>query len=50
VVPRAPLILQPLFQGAVVLGIGCVILLGADARAKRRGESFADIAARIPIE
>ncbi|HTW69610.1 MAG TPA: APC family permease [Acetobacteraceae bacterium] len=50
VVPKAPLVLQPLFQGAVVLGIGIAILLVADMRAKRRGESFAVIAARIPIE
>lgn len=50
VVPKTPLWLQPLFQGAVVLAIAWVILIFANGRAKRLGHSFRDIAARVPIE
>jgi hypothetical protein len=50
VVPHTPLWLQPLFQGAVVLVIGAVILMFANSRAQRRGDSFRAIAARRPIE
>jgi basic amino acid/polyamine antiporter, APA family len=50
VVPKAPFVLQPLFQAIVILGIGTVILLAAAARAKRRGESLASIAAQLPLE
>lgn len=50
VVPKAPLILQPMFQGAVALAIGVVILGIANARARSRGDSLPAIAARIPIE
>lgn len=50
VVPKTPLILQPLFQGGVVLAIGVVIWLVADSRVRQRGDSFAAIAARVPIE
>jgi amino acid transporter len=50
IVPKTPLIFQPLFQGAVVLVIGLVCLRFAGGYAKARGESFAAIAMRVPIE
>jgi APA family basic amino acid/polyamine antiporter len=50
VLPKTPLIFQPLFQGAVVLAIGAAILLAAGARLKSRGESFRAIAAQLPLE
>jgi amino acid transporter len=50
VLPKAPLIFQPLFQGAVVLAIGVAILLAASTRLKGRGESFRAIAAQLPVE
>ena len=50
VVPKAPLILQPMFQGAVPLVIGVVILGNPNARARNRDDSLPAIAARIPIE
>lgn len=50
VVPKAPFFLQPLFQAIVILGIGTMILAVAAARAKRRGESLASIAAQLPLE
>src|SRR5579875_929265 len=46
VLPKTPLIFQPLFQGAVVLAIGVAILVAAGARLKRNGESFRAIAAQ----
>jgi amino acid transporter len=50
VLPKTPLIFQPLFQGAVVLAIGVVILVTARARLKVRGVSFQAIAAQLPVE
>jgi APA family basic amino acid/polyamine antiporter len=50
VVPKTPLWLQPMFQGAVVLGIGVLIYAVAHAKIKGRGHSFRDIAAQVPIE
>lgn len=50
VLPKTPLIFQPLFQGAVVLAIGVAILVGAGAKLKSRGSSFRAIAAELPIE
>ncbi len=50
VVPKAPLFLQPLFQALVILGIGTVILVIAAAKARRRGESLASMAAQLPVE
>jgi basic amino acid/polyamine antiporter, APA family len=50
VLPKTPLIFQPLFQGAVVLAIGVLILVWAGARARSRGESFRMIAATLPVE
>ncbi|HEY3912699.1 MAG TPA: APC family permease [Stellaceae bacterium] len=50
VLPKTPLIFQPLFQGAVVLAIGVAILVAASTRLKGRGESFRAIAARLPVE
>ena len=50
VVPKTPLILQPMFQGAVVLVIGIAILLVARARAASRGDPLHAVAARLPIE
>lgn len=50
VVPKTPLILQPMFQGGVMLAIGVVILVVARARAASRGDPLHAIAARLPIE
>jgi amino acid transporter len=50
VVPKTPLWLQPLFQGAVVTALGVIILWVAGAHAKRRGDSFRAIRATLPIE
>jgi hypothetical protein len=50
IVPKTALIFQPLFQGAVVLVIGPVCPRFARGYAKARGESFAAIAQRAPIE
>ena len=50
VVPKTPLWLQPLFQGAIVLALGAVVLAMANTRVKQRGDSFHMIAARVPIE
>jgi APA family basic amino acid/polyamine antiporter len=50
VLPKTPLLFQPLFQGAVVLAIGLAILATAGARLKGLGESFGAIAARLPVE
>jgi hypothetical protein len=50
VVPHAALIFQPLFQGAVVLAIGLVCLACANGDAPARGDSFHQIAMRIPVE
>ena len=50
VLPKTPLLFQPLFQGAVVLAIGVAILLTAGARLKSRGGSFRAIAAELPLE
>jgi basic amino acid/polyamine antiporter, APA family len=50
IVPHTALIFQPLFQGAVVLviGVACLGLAGRYARA--RGDSFGEIAMRVPTE
>ena len=50
VLPNTSLIFQPLFQGAVVLGIGVAILAAARAKAKSRGENFRMIATTLPVE
>ncbi|HJU20234.1 MAG TPA: APC family permease [Stellaceae bacterium] len=50
VLPKTPLIFQPLFQGAVVLAIGVAILVIAGIRLRSRGESFHAIAAQLPLE
>jgi amino acid transporter len=50
VLPKTPLIFQPLFQGAVVLAIGVAILLGASAKLRGEGSSFRAIVAELPIE
>jgi amino acid transporter len=50
IVPKTPLIFQPLFQGAVVLVIGLVCLRLAGGYAKARGDSFSAMALRVPIE
>jgi basic amino acid/polyamine antiporter, APA family len=50
VLPKTPLIFQPLFQGAVALAIGVAILANASTKLKRRGESFRAIAAQLPVE
>jgi APA family basic amino acid/polyamine antiporter len=50
VLPKTPLIFQPLFQGAVVLAIGVAILVTAGTRLKRSGASFRAIAAQLPVE
>jgi APA family basic amino acid/polyamine antiporter len=50
VVPNTPLLLQPLFQGAVILAIGMVIWFVAELRVRQQGGSLAAIAARIPVE
>ena len=50
ILPKTPLVPQPLFQGVLVLGIGVLILIWAGGHAKRRGTSFREIAARIPLE
>ena len=50
VVPKTPLIFQPLFQGAAVLAIGIAILLTAGAKLRSRGDSFRRIAAELPLE
>ena len=50
VVPHTPLWLQPLFQGAVVVTIGAVILAIAHSRAKQRGDSLRALAALVPME
>lgn len=50
VVPKTPLWLQPLFQGAVVTVIGALIYAVAHAKVKGRGHSFREIAAQLPIE
>jgi len=50
VLPKTPLIFQPLFQGAVMLAIGVAILAAASTRLKARGESLRAIAAQLPLE
>jgi APA family basic amino acid/polyamine antiporter len=50
VLPKTPLIFQPLFQGAVVLAIGVALLATAGTRLKRSGASFRAIAAQLPVE
>jgi amino acid transporter len=50
VLPKTPLLFQPLFQGAVVLAVGAAILATASTRLRGRGESFRTIAAQLPIE
>jgi len=50
IVPHTALIFQPLFQGAVVLAIGLAILALARRYALARGDSFAAIAMRMPLE
>jgi amino acid transporter len=50
IVPNTALIFQPLFQGAVVVAIGLVMLWIAHAHARGRGDSFGAIAARLPLE
>jgi hypothetical protein len=48
--PKTPLILQPLFQGAVVLAIGAVLLAAASARRNVRGVNLQAIVTQRPIE
>ena len=50
IVPKTPLIFQPLLQGLVVLVIGLVCLTFANGYAKSRGDSFGAIAMRVPLE
>jgi hypothetical protein len=50
VLPKTPLIFQPLFQGAVVPAIGVAILVTAGNGLKRSGASFRAIAAQLPVE
>jgi uncharacterized BrkB/YihY/UPF0761 family membrane protein len=50
VVPHTPLWLQPLFQSAVVVAIGAVILAIAHSRAKQRCDSLRALAALVPVE
>jgi basic amino acid/polyamine antiporter, APA family len=50
VLPKTPLIFQPLFQGSVVLAIGVAILLGAGAQLRSAGSSFRAVAAELPLE
>ena len=49
-VPHTALWLQPLFQDAVVVVIGAVILAIAHSRAKQHGDRLHALAALVPME